>query len=246
MPTNIGQEFVTQIPSLSDDANIQQAFRLYHYGIATEPDQGTPISPNSIEAHLQTLAANIENIAEGQAVVNTLDAENLNDVVSTGVYQKSTTPSSGLNYPALSAGLLNVVATTGAIYQTYQTIGGATGSNIRFWRGRTASTTDWSDWKQAAPSTHIHDDRYYTETEINAKINTSLSANAAVVTDASGKIISSSVISVTELETLNNVTSNIQTQLNDRYTKSETARVFVKDPATGNPSGAVAGDLWFW
>ena len=26
----------------------------------------------------------------------------------------------------------------------------------------------------------------------------------------------------------------------------ETARVFVKDPATGTPFGAVEGDLWFW
>lgn len=245
MATDIGQNFITQIPSLSDDADIQEAFRLYHYGIPTEPDGGTPIAANSIESHLQTLSDNIANIQAGQAAITTLDAENLNDVVTTGVYHKATTPSSGLNYPALSAGLLNVTATSGAIYQVFQSIGGASGPSNRYWRGRSATTTDWGAWKQTSSVGHTHDDRYYTETEIDAKISNTLSSgpNSVAVTDSNGKIVYSATITTTELETLDGVTSNIQSQLNDRYTKSESARVFVQQT---QPTGASANDIWLW
>ena len=40
MPENIGSVYSTQISSIADDADIQTAFRLYHYGSNT----GTPSS----------------------------------------------------------------------------------------------------------------------------------------------------------------------------------------------------------
>lgn len=247
MSTEIGQEFKTQIPSLSDDANIQEAFRLYHYGISTEPDAGTSISPLSIESHLKTLSQNIENISAGQSAVTVLDAENINSVVLSGVYHKPNTPSSGLGYPVLNPGLLLVNATSsGAIYQSYQTVGGSSGTNNRYWRGRSSNISDWSAWKQTSVEGHSHNDIYYTETEIDAKISTSISPSSALVSDATGKVVSSSIVSSTELEFLNGVTSNVQSQLNDRYTKSETKRIFVQ---LSNPATTVtpqAGDIWIW
>lgn len=244
MSIEIGQDFKTQIPALSDDANIQEAFRLYHYGIPTEPDVGTPIAPLSIESHLQTLRFDLDNIAAGQAAVTVLDLENLDNVVDSGTYHKPTTPLAGYGYPSLNPGLLIVTATaSGPVYQIYQTIGGASGTNNRWWRGRTATTTDWSAWKQTSFSGHTHDDRYYTETEIDSKLSPTMTANAVAVTDSSGAIVSSSSISTTELGHLDGATSNIQDQLNDRYTKAESTRIFVQQAM---PSGSQTGDLWIW
>lgn len=247
MAIEIGKDFKTQIPTLSDDANIQEAFRLYHYGIPTEPDEGTPIAALSIESHLKTLDQNITNLSAGQAAVTVLDAENLDGVVTSGTYHKPTTPSTGLNYPALVPGLLIVNSTaSGSIYQTYQTFGGSAGTNNRYWRGRSATVSDWSSWKLPSVVGHTHDDRYYTETEIDARVSNSMTPNSVVVADGTGKVVSSSIISSTELETLNGVTSNIQSQLSDRYTKDESTRIFVQQL---NPATSITpqpGDLWIW
>jgi hypothetical protein len=179
--------------------------------------------------------------------VTVLDAENIDGIVTSGTYHKPTTPSSGLGYPSLVPGLLVVNSTSsGSIYQTYQTFGGSAGTNNRFWRGRSANVSDWSSWKQASSIGHTHDDRYYTETEVDSKISNTMASTSAVVTDATGKIVASSIVSSTELETLNGVTSNIQSQLADRYTKDESTRIFVQQL---NPATSITpqpGDLWIW
>lgn len=240
-----GGDFEVTIPSLTDDADIVEAFRLYHYGLTVEPTEGTPITNTSIEYHLQNLANDIATLQAGAAQITALTTENLNDITTTSTYSQSSTPSSGLNYPALYPGLLIVNAISGgAIYQTYQTVGGTAGQNNRWWRGRSATAADWGSWKKASDVTHNHDERYYTETEIDAKIApaASLTASTVPVLDATKKITSSSVTS-TELGYLSGVDSSIQDQLDDRYTKSETVRVFVQ---SSQPTGASTGDLWIW
>ena len=247
MSTEIGREYTAFIPSLSDDANIQEAFRMYHFGTqdGSEPAPGDVLT-SGIESHLASLKNDIDNLASGTDVINDLvDATELNSVVTSGTYRRASSPLSGKNYPELSAGLLSVTATSGnAIYQFYQTIGGSSGTNKIFWRGRDAANA-WSNWAEASKVGHNHDTLYYTETEIDEKIDPqpALTANSVVVTDANKKITSSSIISSTELGYLNEVTSNIQDQLNDRYTKSESARVFVQQT---QPTGASTGDIWLW
>ena len=241
-------DFKTRIPSLSDDANIQQAFKMYHYGTT---DGSTPTSGSTvagIEGYLEDLQQQIDEIIAGaNPVTELIDDTNLNNVITAGAYSRSTTPLAARNYPELSAGLLTV-ARTGAsspyvIYQVYQTIGGTSGTNNYHWRGRNAAEA-WSDWAQASKTNHIHDDRYFTENEISLKLDmTGSVANRAAIVDSTGKVTSSPDISTTELGYLNNVTSNIQDQLNDRYTKSQSARIFVQSDA---PTGAVSGNLWFW
>lgn len=49
MPQEIGENFKTLIPSLSDDASIEQAFQMYHYG--TPAYNGSNLQNNSIEKH---------------------------------------------------------------------------------------------------------------------------------------------------------------------------------------------------
>jgi hypothetical protein len=247
MSTEIGREYTAFIPSLSDDANIQEAFRMYHFGTqdGSEPAPGDVLT-SGIESHLASLKNDIDNLASGTDVISDLvDATELDSVVTSGTYRRASSPLSGKNYPELSAGLLSVTATSGnAIYQFYQTIGGSSGTNKIFWRGRDAANA-WSNWAEASKAGHNHDTLYYTETEIDEKIDpqSALTANSVVVTDANKKITSSSIISSTELGYLNEVTSNIQDQLNDRYTKSESARVFVQQT---QPTGASTGDIWLW
>ena len=83
---------------------------------------------------------------------------------------------------------------------------------------------------------HTHDDRYYTESEMNTKLNgkqntinggassittNNLTANKALVSNGSGKVSASSV-TAQELAYLTGLTGNVQPQLNNRYTKQET------------------------
>jgi hypothetical protein len=54
------QLFNTQIPALSEDANIQEALRLYHYGVGSGlPTTNAQIQPNSVAGHLKTLRTDV-------------------------------------------------------------------------------------------------------------------------------------------------------------------------------------------
>lgn len=54
------QLFNTQIPALSEDANIQEALRLYHYGVGVGlPTTNAQIQPNSIAGHFKTMRTDL-------------------------------------------------------------------------------------------------------------------------------------------------------------------------------------------
>lgn len=58
----------TVIPSLDDDANIQEALRMYHYGTpdGTIPDDSlNPIRAESVASHLRNLQTQITNFSIG-------------------------------------------------------------------------------------------------------------------------------------------------------------------------------------
>lgn len=57
MPQEIGENFKTLVPSLSDDASIEQAFQMYHYG--TPAYNGSNLQNNSIEKHFIDLEQEI-------------------------------------------------------------------------------------------------------------------------------------------------------------------------------------------
>jgi hypothetical protein len=76
MPTNIGQLFRTQIPDLTEIADIQEAFRIYHYGVKsgttvpgvsynTENTTTTSLEPLSIAGYLQNLSNRIDGFNSG-------------------------------------------------------------------------------------------------------------------------------------------------------------------------------------
>lgn len=54
------QLFNTQIPALSQDANIQEALRLYHYGVgAGLPITNSQIQSNSVAGHFRALRTDV-------------------------------------------------------------------------------------------------------------------------------------------------------------------------------------------
>lgn len=85
-------------------------------------------------------------------------------------------------------------------------------------------------------SGHNHDERYYTESEMNTKLNAkqnnitgaassiasaNLTPNRALVSNGNGKV-SAGNATAAELAYLSGVNGAIQNQLNNRYTKQET------------------------
>jgi hypothetical protein len=57
------QLYNTQIPALSEDANIQEALRLYHYGVgAGLPTTNAQIQPNSVAGHLRSLRSDVSTL----------------------------------------------------------------------------------------------------------------------------------------------------------------------------------------
>lgn len=254
MPEPIGNFFPTQVPAYTESADIREAFNLYHYGTTSVPTSEGDILPESMAGYIRDTLSAIDNVEAGVTAVKNLGiSEDLNEVVDTGAYQSTASPSTSLNYPSSTNGILIVYTSDSAstTYQAYYTVG----PSVQFYfRSTGLGTTTWSDWSQVSKSGHLHDDRYYTEAEIDSRISTSVTSSSAAIVDADGKLTSSPLISQTELELLEGIESNVQSQLNDRalashnhndlyYTKAEQPRIYVQ---SNQPSGASAGDLWFF
>lgn len=178
MPENIGSSealYNTKIPRIVENADIQTALRLYHYGDNTN-NPGTVIS-DSIAGHLNFLQNNKVDITPVVLQNNV----NLDNITTTGYYSQPSPSNaqSGSNYPLIDnvayAGFLKTVADGGIIVQEYHLIG-AVGNilNTVFWRVRYADA--WSNWKGLVGSTdivNITDEFYhrksatYTRTEMD-------------------------------------------------------------------------------
>ena len=192
MPETIGgpsAPYNTQIPLLAENADIQTAFRLYHYG----SDTNTPSSPlpeDSVARHFQDL----EDFKVSKTPTSLLDAINLNSLTESGFYIQESNPfaASGSNYPSPYAGLLTVVSnlSEGTVFQQYQVIGASeSGSantiNRTWWRSFFGGT--WKSWRTFVESNDfaaIGDDRYYTKTLANGLFYSQTYINSTFLTKA--------------------------------------------------------------
>lgn len=59
---NIGSVYPTKIPGLDEAADIQAAFKLYHYGTSTTISTEAEIIPNSVVGHIKALDIRIDAI----------------------------------------------------------------------------------------------------------------------------------------------------------------------------------------
>lgn len=162
MPESIGASgapYLTQIPRIDENADIQTALRLYHYGSDTNnPD---PIAADSIAGHLDAL----DNNKIDKDPDNLTTGNNLDDYVTTGYYAQTSTTNArtGARYPEAKdaegnnrffAGLLKVVNEGGTVFQEYHMVGD-TGYilNKVFWRVKYANS--WSSWVEFVSPTAV-------------------------------------------------------------------------------------------
>jgi hypothetical protein len=163
MPENIGSgatpPYNTKIPRIDENADIQTALRLYHYGSDTS-EPGTIVA-ESIAGHLNSLETRKLNSTPGIITNN----QDLNNYTTTGFFVQSSTPNArtGLNYPEARvsaepgaaieefAGILTVINLSGTIIQQYQMVDGI--DKKTYWRSRYASA--WSDWQSFVNPTDV-------------------------------------------------------------------------------------------
>lgn len=256
----IGTKYQTNIPLLSDNADIQTALKVYHYGQASEP---STLIANSVAGHLNTLENTKVDIVPIQIIAGATNDLNLKNV--TGYYSipTNTIASAGSNYPTgATAGMLHVTNDgSGIIYQTY-----LSNAPKMYWRGYFAGA--WTQWREASDSTHSHTEFGTLAGQIATKQNTitgaattitdaNLDTNKVLVSDGSGKVRASADITTTELGYLNGATSQVQTAILGNKATSTPVPAGIKriiiareNPSVPNTPDAtvtpVEGDLWFW
>jgi hypothetical protein len=256
MPESIGQFFPTQVPSYTEAADIRKAFNLYHYGTEEIPSTEEAILSSSMAGYIRDTLQAVQDADIGATVVIALTStDDLNLLVTSGSYKSTAIPDlESLHYPSTSPGILNFWITADSTYfQTYLSVV----DNGSWWRVGTKpqATVIWSEWSKAALENHTHDGRYYTISQINSKLSATTVANTVgIYDDSTPAKLTSSAITVAELNYLDNVTGNIQEQLNLKsatthnhntlyYQKSETAKVTV---SSTQPSSPAINDLWFY
>jgi hypothetical protein len=155
MPENIGSGstpiYNTKIPRIDENADIQTALRLYHYGDNTS-NPGSIIA-ESIAGHLNELEqSKLDRVPE-----RILNNVNLDNIVTTGFYNQPSVSDarSGARYPEYPdingtlrfyPGMLKVVNDGGIVFQEYHMVGEVGYPiNTVFWRVRYAN--DWSSWR---------------------------------------------------------------------------------------------------
>lgn len=149
MPENIGNIYNTQIPSFDENADIQTALRLYHYG----EDTASPatIQEESIAGHLD----NLDNSKISKSPTLIQPQTDLNSITDSGYYIDSNIDRQGtVNYPKVDGesypGILRVINNNNlSISQQYHMFGNSESPlNIVFWRNYSANS--WTAWERVA------------------------------------------------------------------------------------------------
>lgn len=219
MPENIGGSsapFNTQIPSIADDADIQTAFRLYHYGSNT----GTPssIPEDSIAGHLTSLDATKLGLVPSPISTSA----DLNSFLITGFYVQESTPT-GPGYPANFAGLLTVINNGLTVFQQYQVIGAtesgvtANPTNKTYWRFRvgTSAFRPWRTFIDQSSFASEGDALYYRKSVVDGLFYTRTFIDGVLAT------VPLTYLTIADADTRSLITENVQTasytlQLSDR------------------------------
>lgn len=211
MSVNIGDQYITQIPGYDENADIQTALRLYHYGADTQSPN--PIEPNSIAGHLKSL----EDTKVDTVPKIIPDSADLNTYNTTGYYVQTTAASAetGSNYPTYPdandepkffAGLLKVVNSGSIVFQEYHTLGES--GYIVNRPFRRVFFGSWSSWESSATVDDVvaaTDIRYYQQGQVFNKtesdnryapkyfLETEKTANHTLVLEDINRVISMNV-----------------------------------------------------
>jgi len=209
MAENIGGSsqapYNTLIPSIADDADIQTAFRLYHYGSDTSLPENIPT--DSIAGHLSSLEQTKVDVVP--TILNA--SADPNGILTTGFYVQPGTPSGG-SYPILLSGLLTVVNNGSTIFQQYQVVGGSESgdtinpSNRVYWRHRVGTSfRPWRTYVDDADFAGLGDAIYSRTEDIESEYATKTEVSAFAAT------IPTTYLTISEADARGLVTENLQT-----------------------------------
>jgi hypothetical protein len=241
-------EYNTKIPSITDTADIQAAFRLYHYGISSETE-------NSMVYHLTDLQDQIDNIpvpvplslwpARGALVSSTAEETLATIPLSTTPGQVLTVASgtggTGIAWQTPEVTLINSVILSNKTLAS--TSVSTSGLNFLSPPGNTFSIVLGISTPTANRSITLPD----ASTELVGTNTTQTLTNKSI--DA-GQLTATAVTSSTARSTLQIFNAQTANTSGDNRTPYS-GKIYVANPSivgsTGaNIDGAAAGDLWFW
>jgi len=104
MPETIGKDFKTKVAIFNDDASIEEAFRLYHFGVNNYTSQ--PIPDDSIEGHFRALNQRVSDSESAIAGLGSTFVEQ----VSLSTEPNIITPQTSGVVPLTVRGVVNQVA----------------------------------------------------------------------------------------------------------------------------------------
>jgi hypothetical protein len=251
-----GSEYQVTIPEYEDNADIQAALKLLMYGTTIPITQNSQIQNSSVAGYLKVLDGRVDSLASTEVVQLTTD-ENLNTRTTNGkfVQASNSNAETGSNYPTFLtkkwAGALTVTVYNENVFQFYEgqagTSGAVTSSGFIAWRSKPNGGT-WSGWIIASDTAHLHDDRYYTEGEIDGKfvaltkssvglsnVDNTSDADKPISTAAAAALLLKASVTYVNTELANKITSAI-----------DNIYVQASAPTLSSNPELKTGDLWFW
>lgn len=271
MTESIGNLYSTQIPALSDTANIQEALRVYHYGAPSGSGIGQYSPTNSSPAnlvipsvayHLYNLQEQITNFEAGilpsawtekGVLISASEAGTPRPIAPAANGQVLTTNSAtatGLEWQVPQVTLLNSVTLTNKTLSAAIVadpgirFAGPTGNSFLTTLTVVPPTANRSISLPDANTTLVGTDAVQTLTNKTIGVN---QLNGAVAIANGGTNATTAANARSNLEIFNAQTA--VTGGNDRTSYS--GKIYVADPALVGATGAsldgpAAGDLWFW
>lgn len=262
MSQEIGLNFKTRIPTFSDDASIEEALKVYHYGVDNYSSQ--PIPTNSIEGHFSALNTRvaaaefaISELSE-TFIEETSSALDPNQIVPENASIVPLTITGAANQTAAlqrwqsstSVGLASIFSNGGASFANYVSIGDVTQTLTTALNITIGTASNLGVVVKAAPSQTGNLQEWQNSTgTILARVN-----NA-------GRMFSntSEVVNLVDAQTLTNKTLTSPTINTPSVTggtitnassitlsgsQNNSSRVRNITFSTLNPSGGNDGDLW--
>lgn len=101
MSQPVGYQYFSRIPSLSDDASIVEAFKVYHYGVDDWTTQ--PIPDNSIEGNFRTLHNDVDTINATLSVLPTTYVEQVSSSATPNIITAQNTTTVPITIRAITS-----------------------------------------------------------------------------------------------------------------------------------------------
>jgi hypothetical protein len=269
----IGKDFTSRIPVFGDDASIQEAFSVYHYGVDNYTSQ--PIPNNSIEGHFRSLT---ERVSANESSISGL-GQTFVEKVSLSAAPNVITPQINTVVPLTVRGVFNQLSELqrwqndsgtnlivfypagSASFNSYLNIGNTSqvetvGVNISLSnaahrgvviRGAVSQTGNFQEWQNSSGTVLARVDnlgKLYSE---NVQVATLSQTQTLTNKTLTGSTITNPTISNATISNTTITGSVIANAVSITLSGSQNISSFRARniyAATGEPSGGNDGDIW--